>query len=89
MMKNYSEKKHESSVSSDGAHDAYDDPIYNEVVEFVLKEGRASASLLQRRYRLGYNRAARLIDILEERGVIGPINGSKPREVLMKLEEKD
>ena len=71
-----------------GAND-YEEPLYNEIVEFVLKEGKASASLLQRRYRLGYNRAARVIDLLEDRGIIGPNNGSKPREVLVKLEEKD
>lgn len=72
-----------------GGVNDYDEPLYNDIVEFVLKEGKASASLLQRRFRLGYNRAARVIDILEDRGIIGPNNGSKPREVLVKLEEKD
>ncbi len=67
----------------------YDDPLYNEIVEFVVTQGKASASLLQRRFRLGYNRAARCIDLLEERGIIGPVNGSKPREVLVKLERKE
>lgn len=67
----------------------YDDPLYNEIVEFAVKTGKVSASLLQRRFRLGYNRAARIVDLLEERGIIGPINGSKPREVLVKLEEKE
>jgi len=66
-----------------------DEPLYNEIVEFVVTQGKASASLLQRRFRLGYNRAARVIDLLEERGIIGPSNGSKPREVLVKLENKD
>ncbi len=66
-----------------------DDPLYNEIVEFVIKTGKVSASLLQRKYRLGYNRAARIIDILEERGIIGPQNGSKPREVLVKLESQE
>ncbi len=65
--------------------DEYDDPLYNDIVEFVVKTGKASASLLQRRFKLGYNRAARVIDLLEERGIIGPMNGSKPREVLVKL----
>ena len=65
----------------------YDDPLYNEIVEFVLETQKASASLLQRRFKLGYNRAARIIDLLEERGIIGPPNGSKPREVLVKLED--
>ncbi len=60
-----------------------DDPLYNEIYEFALETGKISASLIQRRFRLGYNRAARIIDLLEERGVIGPQNGSKPREVLV------
>lgn len=66
--------------------DDYEEPLYNEIVEFVVTQGKASASLLQRRFRLGYNRAARCIDLLEERGIIGPSNGSKPREVLVKLD---
>lgn len=69
--------------------DDYEEPLYNEIVEFVVTQGKASASLLQRRFRLGYNRAARCIDLLEERGIVGPSNGSKPREVLVKLENKD
>ena len=69
--------------------DDYEEPLYNEIREFVITQGKASASLLQRRFRLGYNRAARCIDLLEERGIIGPPNGSKPREVLVKLEKKE
>ena len=84
----------ESSSSSSGGQagddyssaDEYDDPIYNEVVDFAVSAGKISASLIQRKFRLGYNRAARIIDLLEERGIIGPPNGSKPREVLVKLE---
>ena len=72
-----------------GSRDAEEEPLYNEIVEFVVTQGKASASLLQRRFRLGYNRAARCIDLLEERGIIGPNNGSKPREVLVKLEKND
>ena len=64
-----------------------DDPLYNEIVEFAYETGKISASLIQRKFRLGYNRAARIIDLLEERGVIGPQNGSKPREVLGRGEE--
>ena len=67
----------------DAAND--DDPLYNDVVQFVIENQKASASLLQRRFKLGYNRAARIIDLLEERGIIGPANGSKPREVLVQL----
>ena len=67
----------------------YDDPLYDDVVEFVITTGKASASLLQRRFKLGYNRAARIVDLLEERGIIGPQNGSKPREVLVKIDNPD
>ena len=69
--------------------DDYEEPLYNEIVEFVVTQGKASESLLQRRFRLGYNRAARAIDLLEERGIVGPSNGSKPREVLVKLNKED
>ena len=79
-----------ASASSGGddyaSSDDYDDPIYNEVVDFAVSAGKISASLIQRKFRLGYNRAARIVDLLEERGIIGPPNGSKPREVLVKLE---
>ena len=68
----------------DAAND--EDPLYNDIVQFVIETQKASASLLQRRFKLGYNRAARLVDLLEERGIIGPANGSKPREVLVQLD---
>ena len=67
----------------------YDDPLYNDIVDFVIETQKASASLLQRRFKVGYNRAARIVDLLEERGVIGPQNGSKPREVLIKKDSSD
>lgn len=76
-------------AGSETVNENYDDPIYDEVVEFAISTGKISASLIQRRFRLGYNRAARIIDILEERGIIGPQNGSKPREVLVKLKEEN
>ena len=76
---------HNDDAGSDD--DEYDDPLYKDIVEFVVKTGKASASLLQRKFKLGYNRAARIMDLLEERGIVGPQNGSKPREVLVKLEE--
>jgi S-DNA-T family DNA segregation ATPase FtsK/SpoIIIE len=66
----------------------YDDPLYNEIYEFAIETGKISASLIQRRFRLGYNRAARIIDLLEDRGIIGPQNGSKPREVLLGKENQ-
>ena len=73
---------------SDGETDD-NDPLYNEIVEFVISTGKASASLLQRRFKLGYNRAARIIDQLEENNIIGPPNGSKPREVLVQLDNSE
>ena len=78
-----------SSGSSNSDTDGGDDPMYNEVVEFAIETGKISASLIQRRFRFGYNRAARMIDLLEARGIVGPQNGSKPREVLVKLEKND
>ncbi|KQS19301.1 cell division protein FtsK [Exiguobacterium sp. Leaf187] len=59
-----------------------DDPLYDEVVQFILTQETASTSMIQRKYRIGYNRAARLIDALEENGLIGPSEGSKPRRVM-------
>ena len=78
-----------SSGSSNSDTDSGDDPMYNEVVEFAIETGKISASLIQRRFRFGYNRAARMVDLLESRGIVGPQNGSKPREVLVKLEKND
>lgn len=70
-----------------GGEDAdVDDDMYSEAKLVVVEAGKASASLLQRRLRVGYARAARLLDILEEKGVIGPGDGAKPREVYMKPE---
>lgn len=67
----------------------YDDPLYDQIVEFAIQTGKVSASLLQRRFKVGYNRAARIVDLLEERGIVGPANGSKPREVLIKIENRE
>ncbi len=58
-----------------------DDPLFGEVKQIVLETQKASASFLQRKLRIGYSRAARLIDMLEEQGIIGPADGAKPREV--------
>ena len=63
-----------------------EDPLYGEAKKVVIEARKASASLLQRRLRLGYARAARLIDTLEERGVVGPGEGAKPREILISAE---
>lgn len=66
-----------------------DDPLYEEVKEFVILSRKASTSLIQRKFSIGYARAARLVDVLEERGIIGPARGSKPREVYAKSEQDD
>ncbi|TVR01942.1 MAG: DNA translocase FtsK [Desulfovibrionales bacterium] len=62
--------------------DVVDDPIYNQAVEFVLEQGRASISLLQRRFRIGFNRSARFIEQMEKDGLLGAQEGSKPRAVI-------
>lgn len=79
---------HSSGVmgSSSGGND-YEDDLTMEAKEAVIKAGKASATLLQRRLRVGYARAARLLDILEEMGVVGPGDGAKPREVLVSQDE--
>ena len=81
--------KSASQIEDMKQKEEYDDPLYNEIVEFVISTQKASASLLQRRFKLGYNRAARIVDLLEERGIIGPPNGSKPREVLVQLDHSN
>ena len=60
-----------------------DDDLFEEAAETVIRTGKASASLLQRRLRVGYARAARLLDLLEERGIVGPADGARPRQVLV------
>lgn len=80
----YFENQHISTRNCNYDNDVEDDLMYKEVVEFAIETGKISASLIQRRFRLGYNRAARMIDLLEARGIIGPQNGSKPREVIIK-----
>ena len=59
------------------------DPLYMECRQYVIQTQKASTSLLQRCFQIGYNRAARIIEALEENGIIGPAQGSKPREVLV------
>lgn len=67
----------EPSLFGDG-----DDPLYNKALEIVIEAGKASASYIQRRLKIGYNRAARLVEEMESRGIVGPANGSKPREII-------
>ncbi|WP_202077204.1 DNA translocase FtsK 4TM domain-containing protein [Caldalkalibacillus salinus] len=64
-----------------------EDDLYQDAVDLVVNQGTASVSMLQRRFRIGYTRAARLIDAMEAKGVVGPYEGSKPREVLLTKDE--
>ncbi len=77
------EESLEKGGGKEGAIDPEDDDdaLYEDAKQIVISSGKASASLLQRRLRVGYARAARLLDILESRGVVGPAEGAKPREV--------
>lgn len=63
-------------------NDGVSDPLYEQALDIVIQSGKASASYLQRRLSIGYNRAARLVEEMEERGIVGPANGSKPREII-------
>ncbi len=72
----------ESALSGGMGNDGDDDDMYEEAKAAVTEAGKASTSYLQRKLRIGYSRAARLMDILEQRGVIGPADGAKPREVI-------
>ncbi len=76
------------SYSSESNNPREKDALYDEVVEYVTEAQKASTSLLQRRFGIGYNRSARIIDELEKNGIIGPSNGSKPREVYKKRDEE-
>lgn len=64
-----------------------DDDLYEDAKEAVIEAGKASTSFIQRKLRVGYSRSARLMDMLEENGVIGPADGAKPREVLEKKDD--
>lgn len=82
-------QRRDFGVNGGGADDADDDELVAVAIETVQNAGKASASLLQRRLRVGYARAARLLDILEEKGIVGPSEGAKPREVYGNNNEHD
>jgi len=76
-----------NTVSGTGERNLGHDELYEEAVRVILETGRASVSLLQRRLQIGYTRAARLVDIMEDNAVVGPSKGSKPREILITEQE--
>lgn len=78
------EKKQKTGLAEDGPSD---DPMIKDAIKVVVENGMASTSLLQRKLKLGYARAARIVDEMEERGVVGPYEGSKPRKVLITPEQ--
>ena len=77
------EKENTGSIFDGSGSSDDDDPVLQEAAQIVIQAGRASTSLLQRRLKIGYGRAARILDVLEDHGVIGPPDGSKPREILI------
>jgi S-DNA-T family DNA segregation ATPase FtsK/SpoIIIE len=79
-------QKLESAASSEEEVTEEDEELVEKCLEIIRQEKRASTSLLQRRLRLGYTRAARIVDILEQRGILGPGEGAKPREILVDLD---
>jgi len=76
----------EEDVQGNDPSEEVDDELYQDAVRVVCEMGRASTSTLQRRLRIGYGRAARLIDLMEKDGIVGPADGTRPREVLKKRE---
>jgi len=65
------------------------DPLYEQAVRMIVTSGYASTSMIQRKFRIGYTRAARLVDAMEQQGIVGPLDGAKPREVLVTREDLD
>jgi DNA segregation ATPase FtsK/SpoIIIE, S-DNA-T family len=86
FLKPFREKERDVMEEEDEEDAAELDEVYEEAVRLVVESGKASTSLLQRRLRLGYGRAARLIDLMEKDGIVGAPDGSKPREVLKRPE---
>ena len=77
------ERTDQTAAEDDG------DELLSDAIELVVRSGQASVSMLQRRFRIGYNRAARIVDMMEARGIVSPQDGSRPRQVLISEEEYD
>lgn len=82
FLENGGEEEYDAGSGSDYVTGTSDDPMYQQALEVVMESGSASASMIQRRLRVGYNRAANIIDEMERNGVVGPAQGSKPRKVI-------
>ncbi len=78
-----------SGVGGSGAEGSDEDDLYEAAVKLIVTNGHASTSMLQRRFKIGYTRAARLLDMMEDRGIVGPLDGAKPREILVSRDEID
>jgi S-DNA-T family DNA segregation ATPase FtsK/SpoIIIE len=76
----------EAPASAEDEVSEEDAELVNKCLEIIRQEKRASTSMLQRRLRLGYTRAARIVDILEQRGILGPGDGARPRQILVNLD---
>ena len=84
------EPKEQATMDGEVPQTNSEEELYDEIVNFVIQTQKASASLLQRKFKIGYNKAATMIDKLEENGIIGPPTGnSKPREVLVQFSESE
>lgn len=93
FIKQQGEPEYDESVQkaqsehNDSEMDFFEDELMRQAIDMVLETGQASASMLQRRFRIGYTRAARMVDTMEAMHIVGPSNGSKAREILMTPEE--
>ena len=87
-ISNYS-NKYKETIYRETINNNSKDTLYDEILNYAIRMGQISASIIQRKYSIGYNRAARIMEQFEEQGIVGPANGSKPRDVLIKLEENN
>jgi DNA translocase FtsK len=79
----------DAPIGSEFEEDDAEDELYPAAVRLVVAHGQASTSMLQRRFKIGYGRAARLLDLMERRGIVGPLDGAKPRQVLVTRAEAE
>jgi S-DNA-T family DNA segregation ATPase FtsK/SpoIIIE len=78
-----------ASGEDDSGEAEADDELFESAVKLIVSGGSASTSMLQRRFKIGYTRAARLVDLMEQRGIVGPLDGAKPRDILVTRDQVD